>query len=249
MLSKNQKKYFVSLQQRKYRQKYDKFIAQGPKICLEILESNKTEIVHILATQEFITSYINRLIKHKSKIIEVDRKELIAISTVKTPNQVVFVCIPTKINRDLPKLRDQWSLYLDKVQEPGNMGAILRIADWFGIKNVLLGPGCADLYNPKVIQASMGSFLRLNITKIQTVQFLQLAAQIPAYAAKLGGSNIYKTKVEEGIIVLGNESRGIQESVLDASKYHIEIPKKGRAESLNVAVACGIICSYLTTAS
>jgi len=144
---------------------------------------------------------------------------------------------------DLVKMRNNfWSIYLDSVQDPGNVGTIIRTADWFGIEQVFLGGDTADLYNPKVIQSSMGGFLRV-MTMRTTWQEFSSANQQIVYASSLEGSQAPDTSLSPGVIVIGNESKGIQNNILDASDIKLKIPSLGQAESLNAAVACGIILS------
>lgn len=240
MISKSLIKYVQSLHNRKNRQKYDKFIAQGPKIANEILRSSNLTVEYVFATSEFIEKNVESLNGHQAHLHLVSNKELERISTNKTPNQVLLVCEKLPQNANVV-LKNEWSFYLDKVQDPGNVGTIIRIADWFGVSQVILGPECADLYNPKVLQSTMGGFMRV---KISNADFGDVRSNNPdakVYATALEGESIKDLQLEPGIIVIGNESKGIQKSILNASDVLVHIPSAGGAESLNAAVACGII--------
>lgn len=244
MISKSLLKYVQSLHSRKNRQKYDKFIAQGPKIANEILTSSNLTVEFIFGTTTYIEKNQDLLKNYKSKVNLVTEKELERISTNKTPNEVILVC-DKLVESPKVLLNDGWTFYLDKVQDPGNVGTIIRIADWFGVQNVVLGPECADLYNPKVLQSTMGGFMRVNITKLDFEALVTANQGKNIYAAALDGQSIKELTLDPGIIVIGNESKGIQKSILDASDVLLHIPSGGGAESLNAAVACGIIAYSL----
>lgn len=243
MFSKRLLKYVQSLHQSKFRQKYDKFIAQGPKIAIEILNSSKISVEYIFATQGFIDKYQELCSKFDQKLILVNSKELQSISTVKTAKDVLIVC-DKLVRSDKVILKNEWVLYLDRVQDPGNVGTIIRIADWFAIKQVILGPDCADLYNPKVVQSTMGGFLRVMVSQYNLIDIPSLDRP-SIYATTIDGKSIKEETLQPGVIVIGNESKGIQQNILDASDKFISIPKLGGAESLNAAVACGIIISAI----
>jgi TrmH family RNA methyltransferase len=135
---------------------------------------------------------------------------------------------------------------LDDIQDPGNMGTIIRTADWFGVKNIICSNECVDFYNPKVVQASMGSLSRVNVIFRELAKFIVENKDVPVYAATLSGKNLSVFKnLKNGIILLGNESKGVNESLLKLATDQITIPKYGAAESLNAAVACGIILSHI----
>ena len=210
----------------------------------EIIESGKLELEYIFASTSFITNHRDLLNKYNSLVHEVSDKDLERISTNKTPNGVVLVA-NKKSNSNKVLLNNEWAIYLDRVQDPGNVGTIIRIADWFGIKTVILSPECADLYNPKVLQSTMGGFLRVDIINEELSALLQANQGLKVYSTSLQGTSMYELDLSPGVIVIGNESKGIQKDILDASDELISIPSKGKAESLNAAVACGIIVSKL----
>ena len=173
---------------------------------------------------------------------EVSDVDLEKISQLKTPNQVVAV-----LRQFEPSLPDTTTfiLYLDAIQDPGNFGTIVRIADWFAIKHVVCSTGCADMYNPKVVQASMASIARVNVFYDDTDSWLNEQQQT-IYAASLQGKPLSSfDKLTSGILIIGNESKGIRQAFLNLTTEHITIQKRGEAESLNAAVATGIILSHL----
>ena len=147
---------------------------------------------------------------------------------------------------DEPVIKGNLSLVLDAIRDPGNMGTIIRLADWFGIKNIFCSMDCADIYNPKVVQATMGSITRVRVEYTDLQTLLQKNNDVRIYASVLNGRDITKMeKLNEGIIVIGNESNGIRDEILKLANVQITIPGKGKAESLNAAVATGIILSHI----
>lgn len=239
MLSKNEIKYIQSLHHKKTRSPSDFFIAGGEKIVSELLGSNY-EIVKIYALQQWIINNIT--IKN---VIEISEDELSRISNLTTPNNV-FAIAKKKLFYLPDNFNNTFNLVLDCIQNPGNLGTIIRIADWFGIANIIAGNNTADMYNPKVIQSTMGSFTRINIYYTNLKEFLQ-NANMPVLGALLNGTNVYEVeKVKNGLLVIGNESKGINKELLPFIKKPITIPRIGKAESLNAAVATGIILSHIT---
>ncbi len=177
-------------------------------------------------------------------VYETDEASLEKISRLKTPNKVVAVFNITPAA--IPVLKDKLSLMLDDIQDPGNMGTIIRIADWFGIDTIICSEDSVDCYNPKVVQATMGSIARVNVYYTSLVDFIRSHQLIAVYAAALGGEPVKKfTGIREGILLVGNESKGIGDGLLSIATKKITIPKYGGAESLNAAVATGIIVSHL----
>jgi TrmH family RNA methyltransferase len=242
MLSKAQIKYIQSLGQKKCRDKEGLFIAEGPRIVAELLAAKNCTVKQVYGLNEWIKENEKQ---SPSAVIEVTAEELDKISQLKTPNQVIAVAEKIKWKGE-PELKNNISLLLDTIQDPGNMGTIIRLADWFGVKQIFCSPDCADVYNPKVVQASMGSITRVRLDNILPGDFLKSHKNIKAYAATLNGRNITTMeKLKEGIIIIGNESKGISEEILKAADERITIPGKGKAESLNAAVAAGIILSHL----
>ncbi len=243
MLSKAQNKYIRSLSQQKYRNEHQVFVAEGDKIALEWLNSD-ADIKMIVGLQDWIARHQASIKKHPHATVHVVEPHILeAISTLKTPNMVLLVVgMPTKKHLNSYK----WCLVLDDIQDPGNMGTIIRIADWFGWEQVVCSPGCVDVYNPKVIQSAMGGHLRVNIIVQDLSAYLQQADK-PVFAAALQGDNIYQLPVQkEGILVIGNESKGISENIMKLATRKITIPRRGGAESLNAGVSAGILCALLS---
>jgi RNA methyltransferase, TrmH family len=243
MIAKNQVKYIQSLGQKKSRDIVNRFIAEGPKLVNELLVAGNCRIVQLYGLKEWIDN--NPTANNQAEVIEISEEELDKISQLTTPNQVLAVIEKIQWKND-PEIKGSISLALDTIQDPGNIGTIIRLADWFGIKNVFCSPDCADVYNPKVVQASMGSISRVRVEYKDVLSLLKANKEIGIYAATLNGRDITKMeKLTEGIIVIGNESKGINEEILKLADIQITIPGKGKAESLNAAIATGIILSHL----
>ncbi len=243
MLSKAQNKYIRSLQQQKFRNEHGVFIAEGTKLAQEWLSSG-IRVQMIVATEHWAglnTSLIAQ--RPEAALFIVSEREMEALSMLQTPNHVMLIVHkPPSIFTTAP---DTWYLALDDIQDPGNMGTIIRIADWFGIGNVVCSPGCVDFYNPKVVQSGMGSHTRVNLFDTDLPSFLSQVA-LPKFAATLDGVPVYEiTKQRPGIIIIGNESRGISADVLACATGKVTIPGRGGAESLNAAVSAGILCALL----
>ncbi|GAA3942069.1 RNA methyltransferase [Chitinophaga oryziterrae] len=238
MLSKAQIKYIQSLQHKKYRQKSGQFIAEGDKIVPELL-SEGVPVQEVYATTSWISAHEQLL--NNVRVTAVDEAVLKQISALTTPNQAMALL---NIPEPTPAvLKGVVTIALETIQDPGNLGTIIRIADWFGIKQVICSPDCVDAYNPKTIQATMGSIARVRVIESEIIPLLQ---EVPSYAATLHGTNIVEfKKIEEGIILIGNESRGLSDQVIAACTYRITIPRLGGAESLNAGIAAGIICGRL----
>lgn len=250
MLSKKIVKYIQSLSHKKLRDEEGRFIAEGPKIITEFLAHSNFNCAILCAEENWLLENKNLLEKNlPQNIYETDEASLQKISLLKTPNKVVGVFVK-KVNAAPPHIINKLSLMLDDIQDPGNMGTLIRIADWFGIENIICSKNCVDCYNPKVVQATMGSLARVNIYYTSLLDFLSENEKISVYAAALDGVPIIKLKsISEGIIIIGNESKGISEELLSIATNKITIPKYGNAESLNAAVAAGIILSQLKTPS
>ncbi len=244
MLSKNKIKYIQTLYQKKQREKEHLFIAEGDKITLSILLQKPEIIQTIYATQFWINKHNNSL--NNINVETISANELQQISSLQTPNDVLCVA---KIDSVAPKESplQQWVLMLDNIQDPGNLGTIIRLADWFGIKEIICSQNTADCYNAKVIQSTMGSFTQVNICYLDIVSYLQKNKKATIYAAALNGIDITKitTSKQAGIIVIGNEGNGISDVVLQYCSTKITIKGKGKADSLNAAIATGIILSHL----
>jgi TrmH family RNA methyltransferase len=228
------------LSHKKFRDELKLFIAEGPKIVGELIQLIPQQIETIYALKEWIASN-KRLIK-EAKVAEVNAIELQRISQLQSSNQVIAVI------KKLPSKKpgaSSFTLYLDTIQDPGNFGTIVRSADWFGIKNIVCSSGCADVYNPKVVQSTMASIARVNVYYDENEEWLK-EQTVPILAATLHGNSLYdRSAMKEGILIVGNESKGVRKEILQYATEQITIPKKGEAESLNAAVATGIILSHL----
>lgn len=238
-------KYIQSLGHKKFRDEEGVFIAEGPKVVAELFASSKFKCKLVCAVSEWMNRNQD-LFSHLSEAnkIEVNDMDLKKISLLTTPNLVLAIFY--KKENQQPGVKGKLSIMLDGIQDPGNMGSIIRNADWFGIENIICSNDCVECYNPKVVQSTMGSLARVNIVYTDLKDFLELNKEIKTFAATLNGENIstYK-KIKEGIILIGNESKGVSEDLLNLCSNKITIPKYGGAESLNAAVASGIILSHL----
>lgn len=213
------------------------FLAEGTKLVAELLEAGYP-IKNIYALESWAAPLPDLPITRISPI------ELEKISTLQTPNQVVVVAEQREPTGE-PVLKNKLTLVLDGIQDPGNLGTIIRIADWFGIDQIIASNDTVELYNPKVIQATMGSFLRVKIW-YRELEELLTTINVPVYGALLNGTSMYATKPpKEALLVIGNESKGIRENILPYIKHAITIPRTGKAESLNAAVATGILLAQL----
>ena len=236
MVSKNQIKLITSLQQKKYRIKEKLFFAEGIKVIQELLQSN-FELEHLYTTQlDF-----NEIPASKKTIIsDSDLKKISALSTFNTCLGVFKIPEPQKLKTK------GLILALDDIRDPGNLGTILRLCDWFGIEELVCSPSTVDIYNPKVVQATMGSISRVNVNYIDLNLFLE-TTKLLVFGTFMDGKNIYKENLpQEGIIVMGNEANGISLTIEKMISERLTIPRFGnlkRTESLNVATATAIVLS------
>ena len=243
MLGKSQAKYIQSLGQKKVRDAEGVFVAEGPKIIAELLASANANILQLYALHDWIAA--NRNDCNGVEIIEVDENDLTKISQLATPNKVLAV-VKKQETADHLQTKGTVSLVLDTIQDPGNLGTIIRIADWFGIKQIICSEDCADMYNPKVVQSTMGSIVRVKILYTDLAPWLEEQKDVFIYAAALEGQNVMAMKkITEGLIVIGNESKGISAAIFEQVDIKITIPRIGKAESLNAAVATGIILAHV----
>jgi RNA methyltransferase, TrmH family len=241
MLSKKLIKDIQSLGLKKHREESGLFVAEGPKIVSEFLHLIPAQIEHIYATSDWLRKNTGSGVA----VTLVDEDELQRISQLKTANEVVAVM--KKLPQQKPVLKDEICLYLDTIKDPGNFGTLVRIADWYGIRHLIASTGSADLYNPKVIQATMSSIARVNVWYDTDDSFLQ-HQHMHVLAATLNGRSLHQfQKITSGILLIGNESHGIRPQFLEKATDQVMIPRIGGAESLNAAVAAGIILYKLTS--
>lgn len=237
MVTKSEVKYIQSLYQKKNRIAEGVFVVEGPKLVEELLQSS-FEIKSIYAVADWCKAH------PKVAATEVTEQELEKLSHHQTPNQVLAIAVQ-RYGSELPEFKNRITLLLDGIQDPGNLGTIIRIADWFGIDQIVATEDTVDLYNPKVIQSTMGSFLRVKLWYMP-VETLMPQMTVPVYGALLDGRSIAEHPVvTEGLLVIGNESKGIREALMPYITHAVTIPRIGHAESLNAAVATGIIISHL----
>ena len=244
MLSKSQISFIKSLHQKKYRKENGIFIIEGIKSIEEFILSNYQvhSIYYLAQYQSSLTALPANI-----KLFEVNNAELDKISTLQTPQGILaLVHIPKPETMNTKSLKNAFTLVLDGVQDPGNMGTIIRTADWFGFKQIICSNNCVEVYNPKTVQATMGSLCRVNIFYEDLPSVLK-AIEIPIFGAVLDGKSMYKTDWgKEGLVILGNEGQGITPEVMKLINNPVTIPRTGSAESLNVAISAAILCADIS---
>ncbi len=242
MFSKSTIKYIQSLQHKKFRDEEGLFVAEGPKLVGELLEGNVFACKNIYALPQWAEMSppgFKSMLESRMHVIK--DFELEKISGLVKPNLVLGV-FAKKAATQNPSLKNKVSLLLDDIQDPGNLGTIIRIADWFGIQNVICSLHTADMYNSKVVQSTMASLQRVNLVYADLEQFLEQHTAIKKFAAALHGKTLPGLgPLKEGIFIIGNESKGISENIMRLADEKITIPRFGEAESLNAGVAAGII--------
>lgn len=236
MVSKNQIKLITSLLQKKYRKQHQLFFAEGVKVIEELIHS-KFELEHVFTTADLFTEVSA---SKKTMISEADLKK---ISALKTPNDCLALF---KIPNDIAPNVTGLIVALDDVRDPGNLGTIIRLCDWFGITQIVCSHECVDVYNPKVVQATMGSIGRVHVAYVDLESYLA-KSKLPVFGTFMEGENIYKKQLSTtGIVVLGNEANGISKKIEKYVTQKIAIPRFGNlqlTESLNVATATAIVLS------
>jgi TrmH family RNA methyltransferase len=236
MLSKNQIKTLTGLQQKKYRKQHKLFFAEGIKVVQELLNSN-FELHQIYTTQDIFTTI------PRDRVTIITPDELKKISVLTTPQAcLALFTMPD----EKPVDNDGLIVALDDVRDPGNLGTIIRLCDWFGIKHLVCSAECVDVYNPKVVQATMGSLARVNVVYTDLYDYIT-KSPLPAFGTFMDGHTIYNEALpQKGIIIMGNEANGISAEIESLAKHRIAIPRFGdlqQTESLNVATAAAIILS------
>jgi len=235
-LTKSQFKSIKSLKQKKFRDENRAFIIEGKKMVHEAMQSS-AEIQMMLVRKD-----ANIGIEGQFNSYELSSKEMDALSNMKTAPEVMAVC---KIMSEPILIFEKSILALDEVSDPGNLGTIIRVCDWFGIEQIICTPGTVELYNPKVIQSTMGSIFRVHVTNGRIEDFLkQKPAAMKVFAADMNGENVYQAELNEPFfLIMGSESHGVRKDLIEKSDAVISIPGFGAAESLNVAVATSILLS------
>lgn len=245
MISKNQIKHIQALHSKKNREETGLFIIEGVKLIEEFLSQTKFEVSDVFASEEFIKKHKSTFSNKSIRFFEVNDDELKKISLQSTPNKALAIVRQKQDNLNENILQSSVNLFLDDIRDPGNLGTIIRIADWFGIGQIICSPNCTELYNPKVLQASMGAIIRMPVVYMNFEDLKPFLQSVPKYGAVLTGQNIYTSKLSSGIIIIGNEANGISQEVISEITHPITIPsaQSNGSESLNAANACAIICS------
>lgn len=239
MLSNLRKKEIISLKQKKYRQRYRQFVVEGEKSVLELCQSSYS-IQEILITQTQFDKIGDKL--PSSKVLIISNKDSDQLSALETSPGVMAVSNFKESTIENVIFENKFTLMLDSISDPGNLGTIIRIADWYGIENVICSPNCVDLYNPKTIASTMGSFTRINCIYTDLEPVLK-NCKVPSFACVMNGELIQTVvKPNHGIIIIGNEANGIHSEIEKLATSKITIPKIGMAESLNAAIATAIVC-------
>ncbi len=245
MLSKNTINFIRSLKDKKIRQHEMLFTAEGTKSVIELCQASKISVKGVFATKEWLDNYSTKIPKN-IEINLASNKEMEQISSLKTHQNVLLLAQIPSFNLDKASINKGLSLVIDTIQDPGNLGTIIRIADWYGIENVICSLSCADAYNSKAIQASMASIARVKVHYIDLLTFLQQNS-IPVYGAVMDGENLHTIKLKmPALLLIGNEGKGISNDLKTYINQAITITKIGEAESLNAAIATAIICDRFT---
>ncbi len=240
MLSINEIKHINALKIKKYRNKYNEFIAEGKKVITELIQN------------QFICKqlYIDEIHQNKLEfpdninIKTIQEADFKKISNQKNPSNILAI-FEKPTQKTIQKI-DNWLIALDNIQDPGNLGTIIRIADWFGIDTIVCSEGCVDAYNSKTIQASMASIANVKIIETDLIDFFRQHSKTPIFGATLNGTNYNAIDFpKQGILLIGNEGNGIQEDLYPYIHQKITIPKFGKAESLNAAIATSIIIAKI----
>ena len=244
MLSKAQISLITSLQNKKFRLQHQIFVVEGIKSVLEFVNSSY-KVQKIYTTPQAVTKLGK--IPHNIKLEEINESDFQKISSLKNPQgALALVELPQHNILNLEELKGKHSIVLDDVQDPGNLGTIIRTAEWFGIEHIICSIGTVDAFNPKVVQATMGSLSRVQIYYID-IEELITSTNLPTFGAVLNGKSIYQTDFgKEGLIIMGNEGNGIRKNLIPKIQKSVTIPRIGKAESLNVALATTLFCSEIT---
>ncbi len=251
MLSKNKIKFINSIKKKKYREIHQCFFAEGEKLVDELLNSN-VQIIEIFATAGWINKNKQGLyLRPELDVIEISENDLNKISLLTTPNKVFAIAKQPVYEYKIEEICTGLSLFLENINDPGNLGTIIRIADWFGIKNIFCSKESVDVYNPKVVQTSMGAIYRVKIHYVESSEFLADLSKLEnfnIYGTFLEGNNIYQESLDNhGLIIMGSESHGISKELEPLINKKLFIPNypsnEETSESLNISVATAIVCS------
>jgi TrmH family RNA methyltransferase len=244
MISKQRVKFIKSLQYKKYRKKAHAFLVEGSKSVVELLSSGY-QVLSLIATSKFYREH-GDLIRDKTiECYETDEDALSKMGTFQS-NDYVLAVASIKVPMPLSVDNNEHLIALQALQDPGNLGTIIRTADWYGLSKVLVSPDTVDFYNPKVISATKGSFTRVQVYEVEFETFLNDNPQLNVYGTYMHGASIYETKIDApSIIFFGNESRGLGKGLSTKIHQRLMIPRIGAAESLNVAIAAALVMDHI----
>jgi RNA methyltransferase, TrmH family len=244
MISKNKLKFLKSLQIKKNRKEAGLFVVEGEKSVAELLNSDYI-IDSLFITEDFLNAHSGSIEKRKLSYLITTETELGKAGSFAT-NDAAIAIAKVKENTPLHLQKDEFGIMLDNIKDPGNLGTIIRIADWYGIAKIICSEETAELYNPKVIASSMGSFSRINLYYCDLEKYIRKTGDIPVYGATLAGENIHQCGFKApAFIMMGNESNGIRQEYKKILSKEISIKRFGNAESLNAAIATAVICDRL----
>jgi len=245
MISKNQIKRIQSLHRKKERDELRLFLVEGVKTIRELLMLRPELVKEVFATEDFINDNLALLKKADIAFNAVIERELEQISSMTTPNKVIAICSYFNESKGGFDFKKNFTLYLDDIRDPGNLGTIIRLADWYGISEIYCSLTSCELYNPKVIQSTMGAFMRVKVTYISLAELVTVNEIKSVYGAVLNGKDVYKEQLNNGLIIIGNEGSGINKENLKLINRPITIPSHegSGTESLNAAMATAIITS------
>ena len=251
MLSINQKKHIRSLQQKKQRDLHGLFLLEGNKLITDLLSSgelNSKNLVLLCATEEWRMSHSDMIRPYSDLVVETNEDELKKVSSLVTPPPVLAVVRKPALEFKADVLKEDMCVFLESIRDPGNLGTILRTADWFGIRSVICSPDSVDCFNPKVVQASMGAVMRVDTHYMEASELMEHAARykIPVYGTTMDGNDLYETPVRQpSVLVFGNESTGISEDLQKYFRDTLLIPSypadRSTSESLNVGISLALL--------
>lgn len=247
--TKRQIQFVRSLQSRKSRDDQGLFVAEGPKVVAELLAAQNLQIQEVFASPAWAAEHGSQVQRAGGAIIETGDQALSRMTSLAGPNQVIAVFSKPRFPDSHAPNADRLTVVLDGVQDPGNVGTIVRCADWFGVKQVVCGPGSADVFNTKVVQSSMGSIARVRVDYVaDLVEHIDaFHADVPVFVASLAGENMHEVAAPDRVVlVIGSESHGVSAHVCERGTRQVTISRRGQAESLNAAVAAGILMEWCT---
>lgn len=248
MIRRSLLKEIRNLQQKKHRKSSGLFIAEGEKVAAEFLTAGWKPL-HLLATDAWLHRHADLVSRHAGQTHRIDEAEMQRITALKTPSPVLLVLQQRHPEPERLEVEGSWNLALDTISDPGNLGTIIRIADWFGIRNVICSPRCAEIFSPKVVQASMGSLAHVVVASAPLESIFARHPALPVFGTDTAGPTMLANwkPPQAGMLLIGNESRGINPALQPWLHQTLAIPRYGHAESLNAAMAAAIVCYHLRT--